>query len=67
MFRYSSPVAARELLAAVVRDFVAGPLGGSLEPFVAYLAKAEEVSPEELRELEELVERLRRERREEYP
>jgi predicted transcriptional regulator len=59
VFRYSSTVGARELLAATVRDFVAGPLGGSLEPFVAYLAESEEVSPEERRELEALVERLR--------
>jgi predicted transcriptional regulator len=65
VFRYSSPVGARDLLAAVVRDFVAGPLGGSLEPFVAYLAESEDVSPQERRELEALVERLRRGRGEE--
>jgi predicted transcriptional regulator len=67
VYRYSSPVGAPALLAEVVGDFVRGPLAGSLQPFVAYLAERVAVSAEELRELEALVERLRRERGEEYP
>ena len=60
VYRYAASVSAGELLRGLVRSFVAGPLGGSVSPFVAYLAEAEEgVGPEELAALEALVERLR--------
>ena len=59
VYRYAASVPAGELLRGLVRNFVAGPLGGSVSPFVAYLAEAEDVGPEELAALEALVERLR--------
>ena len=62
VYRYAAAVPAGELLRGLVRSFVAGPLGGSVSPFVAYLAEKEEVSAAELAELEALVERLKAER-----
>ncbi len=58
VYRYSSPASPRELLRGVVETFVEQTLGGSVSPFVAYLAESGEVSDEELEELEELVQRL---------
>ncbi len=58
VYRYSSPASPREVLRSVVETFVEQTLGGSVSPFVAYLAESGEVSDEELRELEELVARL---------
>ena len=59
VFRYFSPVPAGELLRGAVRTFVEKTLAGSVSPFVAYLAEAEEVSDRELAELEDLVSRLK--------
>jgi len=58
VYRYASPDSPRELLRGVVETFVEQTLGGSVSPFVAYLAESGEVSDEELEELEELVARL---------
>jgi predicted transcriptional regulator len=58
VYRYSSPDSPRELLRGVVETFVEQTLGGSVSPFVAYLAESGEVSDQELEELAELVERL---------
>lgn len=63
-YRYSSPVSTQELLRGVVRSFVEGPLAGSVSPFVAYLAEAEELSDRDLEELEQLLARLQGEREE---
>jgi predicted transcriptional regulator len=63
VYRYAAAQGAGELLRGLVRSFVAGPLGGSVSPFVAFLAEKEEVSPDELAELEALVERLQERRR----
>lgn len=65
VYRYSSPRSPRELMRGVVEGFVERTLGGSLSPFTAYLAEAEEVSDDELAELEAIVARLRDDRREE--
>lgn len=59
VYSYSSPDTAREVMRGVVEGFVERTLGGSLSPFSAYLAQAEEVSDEELAELEAIVARLR--------
>jgi len=47
-----------ELLRRMVGDFVKRALGGSLSPFVAYLAEEGKVSEEDLAELRKVVERL---------
>jgi len=60
IYHYSSPVESSELLRRRVGRFVERALGGSLAPFVAYLAEQETLSEEEVAELEELIERLQR-------
>lgn len=64
VYRYRSPAGPAELMRGVVEGFVERTLGGSLSPFAAYLAGAEEVSDEELAELRDIVERLEAEREE---
>lgn len=46
-----------------IASFVDRTLGGSISPFVTYLAEREEVSDEELEELEALLAALQRDRR----
>jgi predicted transcriptional regulator len=58
VYHYVSTAGRAELLRAVVRDFVATALGGSVEPVVAYLAESSALSASEVRELEELVAKL---------
>lgn len=50
------------LLQGVVEGFVRKALGGSVSPFVAYLAQKDDLKPEEVEELRALVERLEGER-----
>jgi predicted transcriptional regulator len=57
-FRYSPRTAPADVLQGLVREFVQKTLGGSLSPFVAYLAEARDLSPAELAELRRLVEAL---------
>lgn len=64
VYHYTSPASPRELMRGVVASFVESTLGGSLTPFTAYLAEAEEVSDDDLAELEDLVSRLRDDREE---
>ncbi|ADO69517.1 BlaI/MecI/CopY family transcriptional regulator [Stigmatella aurantiaca] len=63
VFQYASPVPPGELLRGVVDDFVQRTLSGSLSPFVTYLAEAEDVSDDELKQLQDAVARLRQKRR----
>ncbi len=58
VFQYSSLVPASELMRDVVGEFVQRSLAGSLSPFVTYLAEAEDVSEEELKQLQDVVARL---------
>jgi len=58
VFHYSPRLPKQELLRSLVRDFVARALGGSLSPFVAYLAHEAKLSPDEVSELRTLVENL---------
>jgi predicted transcriptional regulator len=62
VYRYASAATPRELMRGVVEGFVEHTLGGSLSPFSAYLAEAEQVSDEELAELENIVARLKSQR-----
>ncbi|MBI4861778.1 MAG: BlaI/MecI/CopY family transcriptional regulator [Candidatus Riflebacteria bacterium] len=57
-FRYSPRVPMPQLLRRLVRDFVEKVLGGSLAPFVAYMARDARVSGDELEELRRLVSEL---------
>ena len=58
VYRYTSPVSAAAVLRDVVGGFVEQTLGGSVSPFVAFLAESEELTSEELEELEAAVARL---------
>jgi predicted transcriptional regulator len=62
VYRYESPASTGELLRGVVEQFVERTLGGSVSPFVTYLAETATVSDDELAELEELVSRLHADR-----
>jgi predicted transcriptional regulator len=57
VYRYRAAVSAADLARNAVAAFVEGTLGGSLAPFVAYLAESEKLSARERRELEALLER----------
>lgn len=61
-FQYSPAQSKPLLLQTLVGDFVQKTLGGSLSPFVAYLADAPEVSDDELAELRRLVEQMEQSR-----
>jgi predicted transcriptional regulator len=58
VYRYSPRAPTGEVLRGAVRSFVDQTLGGSVAPFVAYLAEHGAVSDEELSELEDVVAHL---------
>lgn len=60
VFKYSTKVASSDLLRGLVKTFVQTTLGGSVSPFVAYLAEDEAVSEEDLQQLKQLVRDLER-------
>lgn len=59
-FQYSPAQSKPLLLQTLVGDFVEKTLGGSLSPFVAYLADAPGVSDAEVAELRRLVDQMER-------
>ena len=60
LFQYSPRSSKADLLRRLVRDFVDQSLGGSLSPFVAYLAEEGKLTDSELAELKEIVSDLER-------
>jgi predicted transcriptional regulator len=64
IFEYSSTLPRTDLLRNLVRDFVQKTLGGSVSPFVAFLAEEGEVNDAELVELKRLVRELESEQKE---
>ncbi len=58
VYQYRPCITKTELLTNVVGDFLQHTLGGSLRPFMAYLAKAKDLSREEVEELQALVKEL---------
>ncbi len=65
VFEYSPRVARGALFRKLIGDFVAQTLGGSVSPFVAYLADDARLTEEELAQLRRLVATL--EQRKEKP
>lgn len=57
-FRYSPRERKADLFHTLVDQFVHGSLGGSVSPFVAYLAREAVLNEEEIRELKQLVSEL---------
>ena len=60
VYHYSPRVQKGELLRGLVRDFVEGALGGSLSPFVAYLAEDAQLTARDVAELKKLIGQLDR-------
>ena len=58
IFQYSPRQAKADLLRRLVREFVDKSLGGSLSPFVAYLADEARLTPGEINELKQVVREL---------
>jgi predicted transcriptional regulator len=58
VYRYRTRESSADLMKGAVRRFVERNLGGSLSPFLAYLAEGGDISVSELRELEQIVARL---------
>ena len=63
VYRYATRTAPGDAVQHAVASFVDRTLGGSISPFVTYLAEREEVSDAELAELEALLTALQRDRR----
>lgn len=57
-FAYAPAVGKTELLQTLVHDFVQKTLGGSVSPFVAYLADAKGLSAHEVAELRTLIQNI---------
>ena len=58
VYTYSPRVGKADLLRTLVGDFVSRALGGSLSPFVAYLAQDARLTDEDLAQLRDLVRTL---------
>ena len=61
VFQYSPQMAVPEVLQGLLHRFVQTSLGGSLAPVVAYLTRAQRLTPEELQELRLMVESMKAE------
>jgi predicted transcriptional regulator len=57
-FQYSPAVAKQDLMRNLVQEFVEKTLGGSVTPFVAYLAETPNLSEKERDDLKRLVESM---------
>ena len=62
VYHYAPRTAPGAALQHAVRTFVDRTLGGSITPFVAYVAEREGLSDDEIEELESLLAKLQRER-----
>lgn len=58
VFRYSPRLSKPDLLRGLVREFVEGALGGSMSPFVAYLAEGAKLTEADRAELKKLIDAL---------
>jgi len=56
--QYVPTISKADLMQQMVGDFVEDVLGGSVSPFVAYLARSAELTDGEVRKVEKLLERL---------
>jgi len=63
VYRYSPTVPAPELLRSLVSDFAQRVLGGSPQPFLAYLLEEAELSDRQVAELRKLVREMERKRK----
>lgn len=61
VFRYRPLIAQAEVMRNLVEQFIERTLGGSLTPFVAYLADSGTLTSEEMEQLRRIVESLHEE------
>ena len=66
-YHYAPRMSKDSLMSGVVQRFVQESLGGSVSPFIAYLAESHDVSTDELTTLRKLVRDLNRNRKEDEP
>lgn len=57
-FHYTARVGKTELMSDLVKSFVETTLGGSVSPFMAYLAEQPDLSAAEIEQLQQLVSEL---------
>lgn len=62
IYQYSPTQSQASVMRGLVSDFVDSMLGGSLEPFAAYLAEKEKVSESELAHLKAIITKLEEKR-----
>ncbi len=62
IFHYSPTQSQASVLTGQVANFVESMLGGSLEPFAAYLAEKETITDAELARLKEIIQKLEEKR-----
>lgn len=55
IYRYSSRVPEASLLESLISDFTQRVLGGSLEPFVAFMAGRAKLSDEQVKDLKQII------------
>lgn len=67
VYHYAPRIPKQDFLRGLVKSFVDNTLGGSVSPFVAYLAENGPVSPSELDELKKLVTDLDRQQKGNQP
>lgn len=65
VYQYSPSIGRTQFLRSLVKDFVNQALGGSLEPFAAYLAEDARLTDEDLERLQQRVRELREQAQEE--
>jgi predicted transcriptional regulator len=58
IYRYSPRVAKARLLRTLIHDFVERALGGSVSPFMVYLAQDGRLSDQEIAQLKQIVKSL---------
>jgi predicted transcriptional regulator len=58
VFLYRAAVQRRALLDKLIGDFIKNKLGGSVSPFVAFLAEGNKLSEEEIEQLQQIARRL---------
>jgi predicted transcriptional regulator len=63
VYQYSPSQPKPQLLRSLVRDFVNGALGGSVEPFVAYLGQEAQLTDAQVEELRQVVDDLEERKR----
>jgi predicted transcriptional regulator len=61
VYQYSPKQPKGDLLKSLVRDFVENSLGGSISPFMAYLAEGPQLRKDEVAELRRIVRELEEE------